>query len=147
MIDGDVSDILTQQNGSLWDFWCQRVFITTSLGVSLYYLLLNLRFCVVHVQEKVISIFTVETHLHKALTFYVQYAFVLYSIGAFSIIYISACTRVLTSLKKLGHFNNVGIILVCSVCLHVCKKQSVCKTVCVFRKRWSNLIISKSMTC
>lgn len=88
-------------------------------------------FVSLHVQEKVISIFTVETHLHKALTFYVHYAFVLYSIGAFSIIYISACTRVLTSLKKLGHFNNVGIILVCSVCLHVCKNKSVCKTVCV----------------
>lgn len=61
----------------------------------------NLFVCrlVVHMQRS--FILTVKTKLHKALTFYVQYAFILLSIWAFSIIYISACARLWSCLKQI----------------------------------------------
>lgn len=72
--------------------WYQRV-SSPSLVLSSY-------FAVCSHSRKVIYMLAVKTHLHKALTLYVQYAFILYIIEAFSIIYISACTRVLNSLKN-----------------------------------------------
>lgn len=81
--------------------------------------------------KKAVYILNVKTHFHKALTFFVQYAFILYRIWAFYIIYISACTSIkLSNKKKLGYLNNVGMKLLCS-CLHVCKGN-----VWVFVKLW-----------